>query len=213
MHATLRAALEDAVREKLIAKNVAKLVRVPRPVKSERDQLSVDEVRMLFRAHKDHELLPMLVVFALLGMRRSEVLGLKWDDVDLAEGSLRICRGLQGINGALVELPTKTQRSRRTVPLPAFVVHVLAEQLERQEKWRAEAGGVFRGLGYVFTTQIGTPIDPRNCTRVMQKACERAGVRLVRLHDFRHGCISVLLQAGGATSDRDGDRGAHPRSR
>lgn len=196
VHATLRAALEDAVREELIVKNVAKLVRVRRPLQTEREPLSVDEVKKLLLVHQEHDLLPMLVVFALLGMRRSEVLGLKWDDVDLDEGTLRIRRGLQRIDGSLVELPTKTLRSRRTVPLPAYVVRVLREQLERQQKWAAEAGGVFRDLGYVFTTQIGTPIDPRNCTRVVQKACERAGVRVVRLHDFRHGCISVLLELG-----------------
>jgi integrase len=73
----------------------------------------------------------------------------------------------------------------------AYVVQVLRRPLERQENWKAEAGEVYQALGYVFTTQIGTPIDPRNCTRVVQKACDRAGVRVVRLHDFRHGCISV----------------------
>ena len=145
VHATLRAALEDAVREELIGKNVAKLVRVPRPAVAEREPLSVDEIRSLLRAHRAQDLLPMLVVFALLGMRRSEVLGLKWDDVDLHLGTLRIHRGLQRIDGVLVELPTKTKRSRRTVPLPPYVVQVLRQHSDSQQKWKADAGGTFRG--------------------------------------------------------------------
>ena len=97
VHSTLRAALEDAVREELLPKNVAKLVRVRRPTKREVVPLSVEEVRTLLAHHRDHRLLPMLTVFALLGLRRSEVLGLKWSDVDLDQGSLRIVRGVQRV--------------------------------------------------------------------------------------------------------------------
>ncbi|RYP88678.1 site-specific integrase [Nocardioides guangzhouensis] len=196
LHATLRAALEDAVREELIPKNVAKLVRVARPERTERQPLSVEDVRTLLTKHDGHEIQPMLAVFALLGMRRSEVLGLKWEDVDLAAGSLKVRRGLQRVNGQLVDMQTKTERSRRTVPLPAYVLELLRLQADQQAKWRVEAEGAFTETDYVFTTHVGTPIDPRNCTRVVQNACKRAGVRVVRLHDFRHGCVSVLLDLG-----------------
>jgi integrase len=125
VHTTLRAALEDAVREEVVARNVARLVRVPRPAKQEREPLSVDEVRSLLKATRDDRLHAMFVVFAVLGMRRSEVLGLRWDDVDLDEGRLVVRRGLQRVDGRLQVLPTKTARSRRTVPLPAMVVRAL----------------------------------------------------------------------------------------
>ena len=195
-HATLRAALEDAVREELIAKNVAKLVRVRRPEKKEPAPLGVGEVRQLLEAHRGQRVFPMLVVFALLGMRRSEVLGLKWNDVDLEVESLRVVRGLQRVGSDLVEMPTKTERSRRTIPLPGFVVEVLREHREVQEKERVELAEKWPDLGFVFTSAVGTPIDPRNCTRLVQNACEKAEVRVVRLHDFRHGCVSVLLELG-----------------
>lgn len=195
-HSTLRAALEDAVREELLPKNVAKLVRVRRPAKREVLPLSVDEVRTLLAHHRDHRLLPMLVVFALLGLRRSEVLGLKWSDIDLGEGSLRVVRGVQRVNGELVELPTKTERSRRTIPLPSLVVDVLRKHQKQQETDRSALAGAWPSSGYVFTSSIGTAIDPRNCTRLVQNACRDAGLRVVRLHDFRHGCISVLLELG-----------------
>lgn len=196
VHSTLRAALEDAVREEVIDKNPASLVRVPSPARVERVPLSVDEVRMLLKAVGDDRLRAMFVVFAMLGMRRSEVLGLRWEDVDLEEGFLQVRRGLQRVNGELMVLPTKTLRSRRTIPLPHVVLDVLTQHRAAQEVERVSLAQRWPASTYVFTTPIGTPIDPRNCTRVVQEACRRAGVRVVRLHDFRHGCVSVLLGLG-----------------
>ena len=196
VHATLRAALEDAMREELIPKNVAKLVRVRRPVQREARPLSIDEVRQLFAYHHDDKLLPMLVVFALLGLRLSEVLGLRWSEVDLDRGSLRVVRGVQRVNGKLIELPPKTERSRRTIPLPAIVMDVLKQHRKQQDSDRAELAETWPATDYIFASSVGTAMDPRNCTRVVQRACRNAGVRVVRLHEFRHGCISVLLELG-----------------
>ena len=75
----------------------------------------------------------------MLGLRRSEVCGLHWSDVDVDHATLRVRRGLQRVGGSLQELPTKTRRSHRTVPLPAFCVRVLIEHRERQAKERAAA--------------------------------------------------------------------------
>jgi integrase len=136
------------------------------------------------------------VVLALLGLRRSEALGLRWSDVDLERGWLQVQRGLQRIDGRLVTTETKTARSRRTIPLPGVVAEALTHHRAAQEKERVELAERWPASGYVFTTPIGTPIDPRNCTRIVQDACRRAGVRVVRLHDFRHGCVSVLLGLG-----------------
>lgn len=116
VHATLRAALEDAVREELLDRNVAKLVRAPSVPRAERHPLSVEELRVLFDANEDDRLRPMLIVLALLGLRRSEVLGLQWPDVDLERGTLRVCRGLHRVNGGLQLLPTKTARVAKDDP-------------------------------------------------------------------------------------------------
>lgn len=196
VHATLRAALEDAVREELLERNVAKLVRAPRSPREERQPLTVDEVRTLLARNREHRLHAMLVVFALLGVRRSEALGLHWADVDLEAGHLQIRQGLQRIDGRLVTLPTKTARSRRTIPLPRVVVDALLVHRQKQEHERRQVAERWHTSDFVFTTPVGTPIDPRNCTRVVQEACRAAGVRVVRLHDFRHGCVSVLLALG-----------------
>jgi integrase len=184
------------VREEIVSRNVAKLVRVPAPVRQEPKPLTVEEVRLLLRATRSHRLHAMFVVFAVLGMRRSEVLGLQWDDVDLEQGTVRVRHGLHRVDGALRSLPTKTARSRRTIPLPDAVVAALRRHRVRQGEERLLLGARWPDLGFVFTTPVGTAIDPRNCTRVVQQACLDVGVRVVRLHDFRHGCVSVLLGLG-----------------
>lgn len=196
VHSTLRAALEDAVREELIDRNVAKLVRIPRPPRVEPEPLSVEEVKKLLKHVREDRLFAMFMIFALLGLRRSEVLGLMWTDIDLDAEALQVRRGLQRVDGKLVTSEPKTQRSRRTVPLPTVVVDALTGHRDHQEKERAELAEKWPDLGFVFTTPIGTPLDPRNCTRVVQKATEEATGRRVRLHDFRHGCVSVLLGLG-----------------
>lgn len=196
VHATLRAALEDAVREEILEKNVAKLVRVPSPPQTEREPLSVDEIKKLLKASENDRLHALLVVFAVLGMRRSEVLGLQWRDVDLSEGALMVRRGLQRVDGQLQLLPTKTVRSRRTIPLPECVARALRIHRAAQDDERCELGDRWPQSGHVFTRPIGTPIDPANCTKLVQAACKSAGLRKVRLHDFRHGYVSVLLSVG-----------------
>lgn len=135
-------------------------------------------------------------MFALLGVRRSEALGLRWTDVDLDAGSMQIQRGLHRVDGKLTTMPTKTARSRRTIPLPAVVVAALVAHRDSQYRERVALAEKWPDSGYVFTTPIGAPIDPRNCTRIVQTACRTAEVRVVRLHDFRHACVSVLLGLG-----------------
>ena len=183
-HATLRAALEDAMREETITRNVAKLVRPPRPAKTEREPLTVDQVRTLLEATRDHRLYALFVVFAVLGMRRSEALGLRWEDIDLDKATVQIRRSLQRVNRALVVMPTKTARSARVIPIPAIVAAALRALRDAQEKERAAMGARWPDSGYVFTTPIGTPIDPRNCTRLIQDTCVSIGLPKIRLHDY-----------------------------
>lgn len=196
VHSTLRVALEDAMREEIISRNVAKLVRVAAPAKRERHPLTVEQVKTLLRYTRDYRMHALFVVLALLGLRRSEALALKWDDIDLGTGVLRVHASLQRTSDGLVLLDTKTRRSVRTVPLPALVLRALRDHWYQHQLDRADLDGRYPDAGYVFTTLIGTPIDPRNCTRVFQQTCADAGLPPVRLHDLRHGCASILLVLG-----------------
>jgi len=194
VHATLRAALEHAVREELVAPNLAGLVQVPRPQRTERKALSVEDAKTLLKAAAGDRLHALYVVVLLLGLRRSEVTGLRWRDVDLAAGTLTVRQTLHRTSEGLVFLPSKTHRSRRTVPLPAAVAAALRRHESQQRDERARVDWPDTDL--VFTTPRGTPIEPRNLSRMFGDLTDRAGVGRVQLHELRHTCVSLLLALG-----------------
>jgi integrase len=196
VHATLRAALEHAYREELVHRNVAKLVRVERPAPKEREPLSVPEARKLLAAVGDERLQALWVVLLMLGLRRSEACGLRWEHVDFEARTIRILLSVQRVDGKLRELPTKTRRSNRTVPLPPRCLYALADHHSRQQRRYGEPGRPWRPVGYVFGTQHGTPLEPRNLTRMWGELCERHSIRVVPLHGLRHTCVSLLLAMG-----------------
>lgn len=196
VHATLRVALEDAVREDLVGRNVAKLVRLSTPERPEVRVLTVDEGRTLLRSVRDDRLFAGLVLLILLGLRRSELLGLRWRDVDLERGVLEVRQGLHYVAGALVFLPPKTRRSRRSLPLPGLCADALQAHRERMARERAASLVEWPDNGLVFVTTVGTPVDPNNFSRSFAKWCDLAGVPAVRLHDLRHTCVSMLLYLG-----------------
>jgi integrase len=196
VHATLRAALEDAVREDLVPRNVAKLVRLSTPEREDTRVLSATEGRRLLRTNRDDRLAAALVLLLVLGLRRSEVLGLRWQDVDLDNGRLSVRQGLHWLDGRLQFLPPKTRRSRRTVPLPQLCVKALQDHKKRQDKERAECPHPWPPSDLVFVTTIGTPIDPNNFSRTFTRWSKVAEVPRVRLHDLRHTCVSLLLGLG-----------------
>src|SRR5690349_20393341 len=209
VHSTLRAALQHAFAEDLVTRNVARGVRIETPEKvTAIEPFTVDEAREFLRRAREHRLYALWVTVLLLGLRRSEVCGLHWADVDLDRDTLRITRGLQRTGGALQELPTKTRRSRRTVPLPSVVLQALREHRARQDKERANTRH-WQDTPYVFTSRIGTPLEPRTLTRTFHALCGRHGLRRVRLHDLRHTCVSLLqFRARREPADRHGNRRA-----
>lgn len=197
IHAVIRRTLNVAVRWQLIAVNPATLVDAPQATQHEITPLSADEARRLIRAAKDDRMEARWLVGLALGLRQGEALGLWWDDVDLKSGLLRVRRALQRQRGGgLVFTGPKTQRSKRTIPLPAPLITALEGHRERQEKKRITAGLLWRGSPCLFTTPIGTPIDPRNDNREFKKLLGRAGLPPVRLHDLMHTAASLLLAQG-----------------
>ncbi|GAA4930828.1 site-specific recombinase XerC [Actinomycetospora succinea] len=198
IHSTLRVALEHAVREELVTRNVARSVRVERPeAGTTAEPFTPDEARRFLVAVKDHRLYALWATTLMLGLRRSEACGLHWSDVDLDKGTLRIRRSLQRVQGELRELPTKTRRSTRTVPLPGFLVRVLTDHRARQAKERADAGRLrWADSDYLFASTVGGPLEPRNVSRAFDELTAAHGFRRVRLHDLRHTCVSLLLSLG-----------------
>ena len=194
MHAVIRRALNVAVKWQLIAVNPAVLVDAPRAGQHEITPLSAAEAQGLIKAAVGDRMEARWLVGLELVLRRGEALGLWWDDLDLDAGLLRVRRALQRQHGGgLVFAEPKTQRSKRTIPLPAQLADVLRQHRVRQEQERITAGSLWQDSPCVFTTPIGTPVDPRNDFREFKKLLDRGSLPSVRLHDLRHTAASLLL--------------------
>ncbi|MFE6868541.1 tyrosine recombinase XerC [Kitasatospora sp. NPDC057692] len=192
IHAVLRNALESAVREELIVRNVAKLVQVPSPDYSAGQGLTVPQARLLLKAASADRLHALYVLALAMGLRRGELLGLHWAAVDLERGTLIVSSNLQRVDGTLQLGPTKTASSLRTLPLPAVVLEALRAHRERQAQERVAAGERWTETGLVFTSRVGTPIEPDNLRRSWYPLRDRLGLTL-RFHDLRHTCVTLLL--------------------
>lgn len=196
IRAVLRAALNHAVRHGHLARNVAELVEAPRVPGSKVQPLSVEEARKLLASLKGNHFEALFTVAMMTGMRKGEVLALRWVDVALEERVIRVTGSLQRHGGSLVRLEPKTEQSRRSIEVPKLVTDALEAQRIAQKVARLKAGERWQETGYVFTTDNGTPIDPRNAYRDFQRALKAAELPPQRFHDLRHGYATLQLAEG-----------------
>ncbi len=196
--AVLRSMLADAEREEVVHRNVAALVKGPRVERQEVVPWNVDQAMRFLASVRGHRLGPLFSVGVALGLRKGELLALRWDDVDLLGATLRVQRTVQrlGSGVGLVVGSPKTARSRRTIPLPEMCVSALMGHRERQEIEQVDAGESWQDLGLVFASTVGTVIEPRNLNRLLDQLSAQAGVPRIRFHDLRHTCASLLLAQG-----------------
>ena len=193
--ATLRIALSNAVREELLERNVAALVRVPKARSHKPKPWSVEEARrFLESARQDNDpLYAGYVLILVLGLRRGEALGLGWNEVDIDAGELRVAWQLQRVAGQLLRRETKTEASEAPLPLPEICTTALKERRERQDGWRDAAGPAWQGTDLVISTRFGLPVEPRNFHRDFKTRCAKAGVRPISVHATRRTCASLLV--------------------
>ena len=187
VHHILHKALAQAVRWDLIARNPTDNVKAPTPTPKEMHPLSAEEVRRLLEATQGDRLKALYVLAVTTGMRRGELLGLKWTDVDLENRRLSIRRALTRTdNGKYVALTEpKTKGSRRTVKLTQRAVEALRSHLKMQLAEIEVAGDLYGDQGLVFTTQAGTPINPSNLRqRSFAPLLKKAGLPHIRFHDL-----------------------------
>src|SRR6516162_6234835 len=216
IRATLRAALNAAIRAGLITVNAASRAelpsaRRPRPVVWTAAQVAEWErtgirppvavwtavqTAGFLNAIRGHRLYAAYHLIALRGLRRGEAAGLRWSDVDLDGKTAMISQQLQQYDGHLAVCPPKTPHSARTIALDHTTVAALREHHDRQRAEASAFGPGYHASGYVFTCLNGQPMAPDRLTRTFTALAAQAGLPPVRLHDLRHGAATLALAAG-----------------
>jgi integrase len=200
LHAVLRRALGHAERLGLIDRSPAGRVQPPRWNAPQARTLSPEEAARFLEAARRSEYYPLFVLALATGMRKGELLGLRWSDVDLAGGTVRVTRTLYRVGGRWVEGEPKTAAGKRKVVLPPGAAAVLKEHRTAQLEARLKAGADWApGPGLedlVFTSRTGKPILPRNVNRALEAVLRRAGLPQLRFHDLRHSHATLLLKEG-----------------
>jgi integrase len=192
----LRSALAQALKWGLVARNVATLVDPPRIPRPKVHALGPDEARRLLEAARGERFEAIYVLALTLGMRRGEVLGLSWADVDLDSRTLRVSQAMQRFDGRLQVTEVKTERSRRVIAMPEIVLKALKARRAQQAQERLLAGLRWRDTGLVFTSPTGGPLEPITLHRGFKRLLTKAEVSSTRFHDLRHSTASLLLAQG-----------------
>ncbi len=201
-HSVLHKALAVAVKWGLVPRNVCDLVSPPHADGFEIQPLTAEQAHRLLSATRGHRLEALFVLALATGMRRGELLALKWQDINFATGTLQVRRILTRVPSKLpgkgfVETEPKTQRSRRSVVVAPFALDVLRRHYERQQEAKRKVGGSWQEHDYVFCTSIGTHLHPSKDVLDQLKALlKKAGLPDIRFHDLRHSAATLLLSEG-----------------
>ena len=162
---------------------------------------NVAEARAFLDAAKNDPLYPAFVLLLLYGLRRGEVLGLRWRDIDEDDGEIRVRQQVQRINGELRLYPVKTAAGRRDLPLLPTAQTVLDLRHQAQAADRAELGRAWLDNGLVFTTKTGRPVEPRNLVRSFHRICGGNKLRPIKVHHLRHTTATLLKNVGVPARD------------
>ena len=185
IHQIISSALKLAVEQRLIAHNPADGCALPKAERKEMQTLPVEQLTSFLREAKDSGVYELYYLDLATGLRRGELLGLKWTDVDLDRGVLKIQRAISRQNGKVVEAPLKTKNAYRTLPLSADAIDVLMQQ--RRKTGNSE---------WVFPSPTGGPMSPDSVLHMLHRVLKRAGLPKVRFHDLRHTFATLALQNG-----------------
>ena len=196
-HTVLHKALQTAVEWGLLSRNVADSVRPPKVQRIEMQTWDKNEISQFLEAVKTTPYYALFHTALFTGMRRSELLALHWQDIDLILGQVYVSRSLHCLKGGgIVFRPTKTASGRRTVALSPLASVVLREHREKQEHERAMLGLPLKDDDLVFVQLDGKPLLPDSVSHARFKLVRRAGLKPIRLHDARHTHASLMLKQG-----------------
>jgi integrase len=196
IHRTLSQALDHAVRLGVLFKNPARQVKPPRPPSREIKILDKTEIKTVIEAAKLVGLYAPVLVAVTTGVRRGELLALRWSDIDLKGSALTVNQSLERIRGKIVFKAPKTKKSRRTISLPSETVKALREHYKAQLEQRLKLGLGRDPHGLVFASADGQPTDADTLSKTFRRLVRAAKVTPITLHGLRHTHISHLLMDG-----------------
>jgi integrase len=207
LHTILHKALRDAERKNLVVRNVASAADPPKLRPSEMNTWEPSELRIFLDEMRGHRLAAAFVVLATTGMRRGEVLGLRWSDINFGASRVAIRQTIVSVAYRVTTSEPKTNRAKRSIALDPVTVAVLQEHRHRQRSERLVAGAAYTKLDLVFTREDGRPLHPDYFSQLFDRTVKRLGLPRIRLHDLRHTYATLGLAAGVPTkviSDRLG---------
>lgn len=196
LRAILRSALASAVKQEIVARNVASFTESARGDSREPKPMTLEELQRFFDTVEGDRHEVAYVIAGTYGLRRGEVLGLRWSDIDEEAGVFHVRQQVQRVDGKDQILPLKTKSSRRTLPLTANVRKALRGRVISQANEKAIAGDRWVENDLVITSSIGTPLNPANFYNRYKQLLEKAGLEGHTFHDLRHSATTLLVRQG-----------------
>jgi len=188
-------ALKDAMIDGLILKNVAAHIRLPKPRKKEINPLNPDQAKAFLTAAQGDRYEALFVLAIHYGLRQGELLGLKWSDVDLKEGTLQVRRTMSESRAGRIEEQPKSGKGRR-IELSQTTIEALKSHCERQQEEK-KGTEEYKDQGLIFATTVGTPTNSKNLYwRSFKPILERAGLPNICFHELRHTCATIRFMRG-----------------
>ncbi len=193
----LHRALHIATNWGLIPRNPADAIDPPRSQRAEMHVMNEDDIQYFLEAAKSTPYYALFYLALFTGMRRSELLALRWCDVDLTLGQISVNKGLHRLHdGKFVSTQPKTAKGRRTIALPPSASLTLGEHRENQQRTQLALGRIVNESDLVFPQLDGSPLLPDTVSQAWRRLTERCGLKGIRLHDARHSHASLLLKQG-----------------
>ena len=193
--------LNMAVKDKLLPSNPCQFVELPKQERSSANFYSAEQLQKLFEVIRDEPLYPVVKITAIYGLRRSEVLGLKWDSIDFENERLTIKHTVSKVTKTVEKDKTKTAASYRSFPLTPEAVDIFRAALAAEDENRRLFGKGYEKNDYVFKWPDGHTFSPDYVTREFSKLLKKNGMPHIRFHELRHSCASLLLNNGFTLKD------------